>query len=140
MTALIYVVIIVAIITYLTMFNINSLAHGFGEIYDTKKKHVVRAMKRDRNKSWKVRAHRFEAFRPKYDNPEPSEWYIPLYALLHPAAVLGLGQKATAAASGGAHAGSERAAGSGSGGFARLFRKRKQKLEELEEPQPWVIE
>ena len=71
------------------MFNINSLAQGFGHVYNSKKRRIVRAMKRDRNESWKQRGQRFEVFRPKHENPEPSEWYIPLYAFRHPGVVMG---------------------------------------------------
>ena len=140
MTALIYVVIIVALLTYFTMFNINSLAEGFGQIYDIKKKRVVRAMKNDQNQSWKIRGQRFEVFRPKHENPEPSEWYIPLYALTRPMALLGLRRKDKATASHVAPGGEKNYQSTRANGLARLFRRRKQKVEELEEPdQPWVI-
>lgn len=117
------------------MFNINSLAQLFSEIYNSKKKPVVRAMKRDRKQLWKARGQRFEAFRPKYEDTEPSEWYVPLYAMIRPAAVLGFswGKKNAASSTG-----VEKA--SGSGAIARLFRRQKAQVEELEEPQPWVIE
>jgi len=137
LTVLIYVVIVVALLTYLTMFNINSLAQAFSEIYNTKKKHVVRAMKRDHKQLWKVRGQRFEAFRPKYEDTEPSEWYVPLYAMIHPAAVLGFGWGKENVAS---RTGANDEKASGSGAVARLFRRRKRRLEETEEPQPWVIE
>ncbi|KAL9130564.1 MAG: hypothetical protein Q9217_001277 [Psora testacea] len=76
--ALIYVILIVALTTYFFIFNINSLVHGFGRLYDNKKKHIVRAMKKDGKELWKLRGQRFEVFRPKHENPEPSEWCIPL--------------------------------------------------------------
>ena len=95
-TVLIYVIILVALSTYLIMFNINSLAQGFSRIYDVEKKKIVRAMKRDRNDFWRLRGHRFEIFRPKHDNPEPSEWYIPLYAFINPRAFLGCANPAEA--------------------------------------------
>ena len=60
MTALIYVVIIVALVTYFIMFNINSLAQGFGRVYDNKKRHIVCAMKKDHTETWKQRGQRFE--------------------------------------------------------------------------------
>ena len=88
-TVLIYVIILVALSTYFTMFNINSLAQGFGHIYDVRKKDIVRAMKRDRKDTWRLRGRRFEVFRPKHDNPEPSEWFIPFYAIIHPSSILG---------------------------------------------------
>ena len=73
MDALIYVIIIVALVTYFIMFNINSLSDGFGRAYEVKKKHVVRAMKHDLNGAWQRRGQQFEVFRPKHENPEPSE-------------------------------------------------------------------
>ena len=72
------------------MFNVNSLVQLCGSLYDAKKKDIVRAMKVDSDERWKQRGRRFEAFRPKHEHPEPSEWYIPLYTLLRPAALLGI--------------------------------------------------
>ena len=48
-------------------------------------------MKSDRHEQWRTRGQRFEVFRPKYENPQPSEWYVPLYALLRPWVLLGFG-------------------------------------------------
>ncbi len=136
MDVLIYVIIIVALLTYFTMFNINSLAEGFGQIYDIRKKHVVRAMKNDPKASWKLRGQRFEVFRPKHENPEPSEWYVPWYALTHPIAVLGLGRKDSVPI----YQSETVPQSTRVGGVAGLFRRRKQKAMEPEEPdQPWVI-
>lgn len=88
-TALIVVIVIVALATYMTMFNINRLVNTFGRIYDHKKRKVVQAMKSDRDNTWKQRGLRFDVFLPKHENPAPSEWYITLYAMLNPAAMLG---------------------------------------------------
>ena len=140
MTALIYVVIIVALVTYFIMFNINSLAQGFGRVYDNKKKRIVRAMKRDHNENWKRLGQRFEAFRPKHESPEPSEWYIPFYALLNPAVIAGLGRR-EASSDRRPTTNSEIPSRSPNGSLARLFRRRKRriKVEEVND-QPWVIE
>ena len=122
------------------MFNINSLAHGFGRVYDNKKKHIVRAMKRDHNEAWKQRGQRFEVFRPKHESPEPSEWYIPFYALLHPAVVIGVGSKGGSSDS---HPTiqSENRFRLSKNSLARLLRRRKSptKAEEVND-EPWVIE
>ncbi|CAF9941909.1 MAG: hypothetical protein ALECFALPRED_009380 [Alectoria fallacina] len=140
MTALIYVVIIVALVTYFIMFNINSLAQGFGQAYNNKKKYVVRAMKRDRNEAWKQRGQRFEVFRPKHESPEPSEWYIPFYALLHPAVALGLGRREGSTDSRPTSK-SEKESRPSKGSLARLFRRRKRRTKEDDvNDQPWVIE
>ncbi len=144
MTALIYVIIIVALLTYFVMFNINSLAQGFGQIYDIKKKQVVRVMKIDGKESWKLRGERFEVFRPKHENPEPSEWYIALYALMHPTAILGL-YRGKYAQDRLKRTNSESVPQPAkSAGIASLFRTRNQPVHKVEEPdfsdQPWVIQ
>ena len=142
MTALIYVVIIVALVTYFIMFNINSLAQGFGRVYDDKKKYIVRAMKKDDTEAWKQRGQRFEVFRPKHKNPEPSEWYIPFYALLHPAVALGLGRSAALSDRRTASQ-IEQVSRPSQGGLARFFRRRQRGIKEEGEvevnDQPWVI-
>lgn len=144
MTALIYVIIIVALLTYFIMFNINSLAQGFGQVYDIKKKNVVRAMKRDRKETWKLRGERFEVFRPKHEDPEPSEWYIPLYALMHPIAILGL-YRGTQTEHRSKRTNSENVSPPArSAGIFSLFLTRKAVVQEDKEvgfnEQPWVIE
>ena len=97
MHSLIAVIIIIALLTYTTVLNINSIVTSVGLLYDRKKRHVVNAMKRDSRDSWKHCGQRFESFRPKHENPKPSEWYISLYALLNPMAVLGLSSRETGA-------------------------------------------
>ena len=140
MTALIYVVIIVALVTYFIMFNINSLAQGFGHVYDNKKRYIVRAMKRDRNEAWKQRGQRFEVFRPKHDSPEPSEWYIPLYVLRHPVVAIGLGSREGRSDSRPTSK-TENVSEPSKSGIARLLRRRKRRTTEEEvNDQPWVIE
>ena len=141
MTALIYVIIVVALFTYFIMFNINSLAHGFGQIYNNKKKHIVKAMKCDHNEAWKQRGQRFEAFRPKHESPEPSEWYIPFYALLHPAVMVGLSRRERSSDRRSTMK-SEDLSKPSRGSLAALFRRRKRRSSGALEPndQPWVIE
>ena len=141
MDALIYVIIIVALVTYFVMFNINSLSQGFSRVYEVKKKHVVRAMKHDRKGAWKRRGQRFEVFRPKHENPEPSEWYIPLYALLHPMAIFGISfDSATHRGKSGANSG-WMSNPSLFAGLASLIRKQKAPVEEEgKNEEPWVIE
>ncbi len=62
-------------------------------MYGNRKKDVVSAMKADQDEAWNQRGKRFEVFRPKHENPEPSEWYITLYTLLRPAVLLGLDRR-----------------------------------------------
>lgn len=90
-SSLLVVILLVAFTTYLTIFNLSSLVSIFSHLYASKKRHVVTQMKSDSRPAWKNRAERFEVFRPKHENPEPSEWYVALYAVLNPALVLGWG-------------------------------------------------
>lgn len=75
------------------MFNINSLSGALGCMYEIKKRKIVKAMKSDRNELWKQRGQNFEIFRPKHENPRPSEWFITFYALLNPWASMGFRKK-----------------------------------------------
>ena len=72
------------------MFNINSLVGAVGRLYDIKKRRIVKVMKSDLDETWKQRGQRFEVFRPKHENPQPSEWYVILYAFLNPLLFLGI--------------------------------------------------
>ncbi|KAL8828365.1 MAG: hypothetical protein Q9170_006633 [Blastenia crenularia] len=91
--SLIAVIIVVALLTYTTVLNINSIVTSVSNLYDLKKRRVINAMKKDERDDWQRCGQRFESFRPKHENPKPSEWYITLYAILNPAAVLGLSQR-----------------------------------------------
>lgn len=82
--AFVIVIIIAASTTYITMFNINSIVGAVSRIYEIKKRNIVKAMKSDRDEIWRQRGQRFEIFRPKHENPRPSEWYITFYAILNP--------------------------------------------------------
>ncbi|KAF7507827.1 hypothetical protein GJ744_009991 [Endocarpon pusillum] len=91
-TSFIIVIVIVALTTYAMVFNVNSLVHTFRFVYDTKKRRLVNDMKSDPDERWKQRGQRFEVFRPRHEDPEPSEWYITLYAILNLATFLGFGR------------------------------------------------
>jgi hypothetical protein len=53
------------------MFNINTLVDTLGRIYDLKKGRIVKAMKTDRDETWKQRGQRFEVFRPSTKTLNP---------------------------------------------------------------------
>lgn len=138
MNSLIAVIVIVAFLTYTTVLNINSIVTTVGLLYDTKKRRVVNAMKRDSRDSWKHCGQRFESFRPKHENPKPSEWYITLYALLNPMAVLGLPQRKTYVSR------EDQPKGKSTERFfgipTRIWRRRMDQAEETEQPEEaWVV-
>ncbi|KAL9120721.1 MAG: hypothetical protein Q9187_002719 [Circinaria calcarea] len=88
-TALIYTITTVGTATYLIVLNINTLVQSFSRLYQARKSNLVNAMKTDPEELWKLRGQRFEIFRPRHENPQPSEWYMLLYAMLHPWVLLG---------------------------------------------------
>ena len=120
------------------MFNVNNVVQIFGSVYDTKKKDVVRAMKADSNEKWKQRGRRFEVFRPRHEHPQPSEWYVSLYTLLRPTAILGLvsqGEDDSLNQRFG-----ERQSSFGLRGISDLLRRRRTRPQEPEMPEePWVF-
>lgn len=120
------------------MFNVNTLVHICGSIYDAKKKNIVRTMKIDTDETWKQRGRRFEVFRPKHKHPEPSEWYITLYTLLRPAAIFGIDRRTDGGGS--RTATGQRQLSSGLAGILNLLRRRQLKPEELKIPEEgWVL-
>lgn len=121
------------------MFNINNLVQGWNRVYDIKKKRIIHAMKKDLEKTWKLRGQRFEVFRPKHENPKPSEWYIPLYALIHPGIMLGLdGPTATVSSKPGDK--KKQSSARRLAKFGDLLWRRKPVVEEKERPdEGWVM-
>lgn len=125
------------------MFNVNSLVHLCGSLYDAKKKNIVRAMKVDGDDKWKQRGKRFEVFRPKHEHPEPSEWYISLYSFLRPLAILGIGFSSnddSFAARNDDLSNGDRQSSFGLARISGLFRRRRTEPEEPEKPEEgWVL-
>lgn len=138
-TALIITIVLVAAVTYLAMFNVNSIVRIWDTLYDSRKKNVVSAMKADRKEAWKRRGKRFEVFRPKHENPEPSDWYITIYTLMRPALFFGSSRSEDRGTSHIGSTGDPYSAFSWTA-FANRFRKRQQKLEEPGRPdEGWVM-
>ena len=125
------------------MFNVNSLVHLCGSLYDSKKKNIVGAMKVDGDDKWKQRGKRFEVFRPKHEHPEPSEWYISLYSFLRPLAILGIGfdsNNDSLAARNDDLSNGDRQSPFRLARISELFRRRRTKPEEPERPEEgWVL-
>ncbi|KAL9596088.1 MAG: hypothetical protein Q9219_006036 [cf. Caloplaca sp. 3 TL-2023] len=92
-SSLIPAIILVALTTYTAVLNINALVTSTRTLYNAKKRRVVHAMKKDHRPAWKHCGHRFESFRPKHENPKPSEWFVLWYAVGNFAAVMGWSQR-----------------------------------------------
>ncbi len=127
--------------TYIIVFNMNGLVHTFSRLYEGKKRKVVRAMHSDPDETWKERGQKFEAFRPKHENPQPSEWYVLIYAILKPSSILGFGQQNSSKDSGLKR--DVRSAASSTGLFSmahRVGRRGHRPQESWREDEGWVIE
>jgi hypothetical protein len=81
---LIYVILFIALATYLIVFNLNTLVSLFSRAYESYKSSLVTKMKSEKEAEyWKRRGERFEnfQFRPKADVAKPSEWLLVGYIL-----------------------------------------------------------
>jgi hypothetical protein len=80
---LIYVIIFVALFTYLVVFNLNTLVRLFSRAYESYKVSLIASMKAETAGKWKERGERFEnfQFRPKTEVAKPSEWLLAGYSL-----------------------------------------------------------
>lgn len=137
-TSFVITILVVAFVTYLTMFNVNSLVQFGGSLYDAQKKDIVRAMKADKDEIWKQRGKRFEVFRPKHEHPEPSEWYISMYMLLRPAALFRYGLLSDNGSSPIKNV--DRQSSFGLAGISNFLRRRRTKPEEPARPEEgWVL-
>jgi hypothetical protein len=83
LTTLIYVIIIVALATYLVVFNLNSIVYLSGTVYNAQKSNLLSRMKSDSSTYWKSRGEEFEAFsfKPRSEVVKPSEWLVGFYFL-----------------------------------------------------------
>jgi hypothetical protein len=87
---LIYVIIFVALATYMIVFNLNSLVRLFSTAYSSYRTSLITSMKSETG-YWEARGERFEnfQFRPKTEIAKPSEWLLIGYAVRRSAVWLG---------------------------------------------------
>jgi len=71
----------IGLITYLIVLNLNTIVRGTHSLYNSQKRHLIRAMKSDGSESWERRGKRFEVFKPKHESVRPSEWFVPVYMI-----------------------------------------------------------
>jgi hypothetical protein len=79
-----YVIISVALATYLIVFNLNALVLLFRTAYESHKASLVTSMKSETGSEyWKSRGESFESFqfRPKAEIAKPTEWLLLGYTL-----------------------------------------------------------
>jgi hypothetical protein len=81
---LIYVIISVALATYMIVFNLNALVLLFSTAYESHKASLITSMKSEtESEYWKKRGERFENFQfhPKAEVAKPTEWLLLGYTL-----------------------------------------------------------
>jgi hypothetical protein len=82
LTSLIIVSCSVALSTYLTVFNLDTLVHFYQDTYRQIVERTISSMKSDRNETWRARAKAFEKFStPRRVENKPSDWRLVQYAL-----------------------------------------------------------
>ncbi|KAE9364562.1 hypothetical protein N431DRAFT_108587 [Stipitochalara longipes BDJ] len=79
--ALLVVVILVGLTTYLIVFNLNNLVGFCGRIYCSYKTKLIQQMKNEPGSGWKEKGRQFSIFRPRSEIRKPSEWIIGLFIL-----------------------------------------------------------
>ncbi|KAH8805866.1 hypothetical protein F5884DRAFT_640416, partial [Xylogone sp. PMI_703] len=82
--ALVIVSVIVGLVTYIIVFNLNSFVGLYSRIYDRRKQIIIEQMKNDDNQVWREYAKKFAAVQPKLEYHKASEWIIGSF-LLHKA-------------------------------------------------------
>ena len=76
--------VLVAFVTYFTVFNLDALVSLGWTTYSGFRAKRIEQMMTAEDKKWRNRAQGYKRFVPDRGRTKLSEWYILLYALLHP--------------------------------------------------------
>ncbi|KAL6720377.1 hypothetical protein ACLMJK_002298 [Lecanora helva] len=76
-----YVCVIVGLVTYLIVFNLDFVARKFSRSYENFKVNTIRKMRREQNEAWRQLGRHYDFFRPTHDYEKPTDWYFLLYML-----------------------------------------------------------
>jgi len=78
---------LVGFVTYMIVFNLNTVASLGWAIYSGLREHSIRQMGNESTEqTWGKLGQRFKRFEPNQGSTKPSDWYILLYCVLHPLA------------------------------------------------------
>ncbi|KAE9371039.1 hypothetical protein N431DRAFT_341691, partial [Stipitochalara longipes BDJ] len=79
---------LVGFITYMIVFNLNTVVSLSWATYSRLREHGIQQMRYDSTEqTWRYIGRRFKRFEPNQESTKPSDWYILLYCLLHPLAL-----------------------------------------------------
>jgi hypothetical protein len=80
---------LIGFVTYMIVFNLNSLVSFGWATYSGLRDHSIQQMKQNYSaeQKWGKLGRDFKRFEPKHGNTKPSDWYILLYYILHPLAL-----------------------------------------------------
>jgi hypothetical protein len=85
-TPFIIAAVLTGLVTYMIVFNLNTLVSLGWATYSGLREHSIQQMKQNyfAEQNWGKLGRRFKRFEPKHGSSKPSDWYILLYCLLHP--------------------------------------------------------
>ncbi len=73
--------VIIAVFTYLAVFNLNNIVDLGRKSYKWYKKSTIQSMRKDHDPKWTIRAKNFDYFRPRLARPGPTNWLLPVYSI-----------------------------------------------------------
>jgi hypothetical protein len=73
--------VIIAVFTYLAVFNLNNIVDLGRKSYKWYKKSTIQSMRKDHDPKWTTRAKNFDYFRPRLARPGPTNWLLPVYSI-----------------------------------------------------------
>lgn len=82
MAALMTTTVVVAVVTYIMVANLNNAIGALLWLYSKLRNQVLEHMHRHEVVSWRRRAQAFNSFRPRNEPIEPSQWLVLRFVLL----------------------------------------------------------
>jgi CorA-like Mg2+ transporter protein len=78
-SALAITITLMAIFTYLIVFNLNTLANLSKRIYRKQRSRLIESMSTDTDSGWQEKGRRLKSFQPRQESENPSEWQIVMF-------------------------------------------------------------
>jgi hypothetical protein len=78
-SALAITITLVAIFTYLIVFNLNTLVNLSKRIYRKQRSGLIESMSTDPDSGWQEEGRRLKSFQPRQESENPSEWRIVVF-------------------------------------------------------------
>jgi len=79
LSALAITITLVALFTYLIVFNLNTLVNLSKKVYREQRGKLIDSMSTDAESVWREEGRRFKSFQPRLKREKPSEWWIVVF-------------------------------------------------------------